>query len=67
MTTPSARMRPWATDRRLRRCRASFLRPAGSAGQAPLRTQTNHALTSTSDHPMGADQVQLKEFEANTQ
>jgi putative transposase len=29
--------------------------PTGFAGQAPRSTQTTHALTFTSDHPMGAD------------
>src|SRR5215207_3493413 len=29
--------------------------PTGFAGQAPRSTPTNHALTFTSDHPMGAD------------
>src|SRR4051812_18129552 len=35
--------------------RASFLHPAGSAGQAPRSTQTNHALTLNPDHSVGAD------------
>src|SRR5215204_2930015 len=34
--------------------------PTGFAGQAPRSTPTNHALTFTSDHPMGADHLRLE-------
>src|SRR5215207_5574743 len=37
--------------------------PTGFAGQAPRSTPTNHALTFTSDHPMGADQARAVGFE----
>src|SRR3954468_24985316 len=38
--------------------RAGCAHPARSAGQAPRSATTNHELTFTPDHPMGADQQQ---------
>src|SRR6185295_6593081 len=42
---------------------AGYAIPTGSAGQTPRSAQTNHALTFKPDHPMGADQDQVSEFD----